>query len=63
MEVLWGQVTSVGSPLGVRIAGDSVDTLVGQRSTDYTPVEGDKVVLVKAGSRGGYVVAFKVVDA
>jgi hypothetical protein len=63
MEVVWGQVTSVGSPLGVRIAGDSVDTLVGQHADDYTAVEGDKVVLVKAGRKGGYVVAFKVVDA
>lgn len=59
-DVNWGQVTGL-SPLGVRIAGDSTDTLISLRTPDVTLSTGDKVVLLRVGS--GWVLISRIVAA
>ena len=56
MEVTWGVVQSIGSPVEVRIAGDTTDTPVGLQSDALTLATSDKVMLAKLGSTGGWAI-------
>ena len=49
LMVAWGDVT-VADPLTVRFAGDTAGTNVKRRLSVYTPVAGDRVVLLRVGS-------------
>jgi hypothetical protein len=52
----WGLVTSAGSPVEVRFAGDTVDTPVELQAEGLTLATLDKVLLARAGSTDGWVV-------
>ena len=57
MENTWGIVQSATT---VRLAGDSTDVPVALKNDALTLTIGDKVAMVKLGSRDGWCVAFKM---
>lgn len=56
----WGEVTGT-APLMVRLAGDTDAIRVGLVLASYTPVVGDKTVLIRVGAQ--WVCAGKLVEA
>lgn len=60
METTWGTVQSLSPSFAVRISGDTVNTPI-QLSNGETWIVGDKVALIKIGTR--WWVAGKIVPS
>ena len=48
-RIMWGQITTAGPPMRVRLAGDTDDTTVPLRIAGTVFADGDKILLVRIG--------------